>query len=82
MSNEGKLFGKAKRNPNGLRFADLETVLRQCGWTFDRQTGSHRIWYSPRKHRISLPEAGDGKAKAYQVRQFLEQYEKETTYEE
>jgi predicted RNA binding protein YcfA (HicA-like mRNA interferase family) len=54
MSNKEKLLGKAKRNPSGLRFGDLEIVLRQCGWTFDHQTGSHRIWYSPRKHRISL----------------------------
>lgn len=81
VGNKEKLLIKAKRNPNGLRFGDLETVLRQCGWTFDHQTGSHRFWYSPRKHRISLQEARDGKAKGYQVRQFLEQYEKETSYE-
>ena len=75
--NKEKLLGKAKRNPNGFRFSDLEVMLRQCGWTFDRQTGSHgagvisafRIWYSPRKYRISFHEASDGKAKGYQVRQ-------------
>lgn len=90
MGNKEKLLGKAKRNPNGFRFGDFETVLRQCGWTFDRQAGSHgarvisafRIWYSPRKHRISLQEARDGKAKGYQVRQFLERYEKERNDEE
>ena len=82
MGNKEKLLGKAKRNPNGFRFGDFETMLSQCGWTFDRQAGSHRIWYSPRKHRISLQEARDGKAKGYQVRQFLERYEKERNDEE
>jgi predicted RNA binding protein YcfA (HicA-like mRNA interferase family) len=82
MGKKEKLLEKAQRAPQGLKFGDFETLLRQCDWTFDHQTGSHRIWYSPKKHRLSIQEARDGKAKGYQVRQFLAQYEKETTNEE
>ena len=82
MGTRDKLLEKARRNPNGLRFGDLATVLKQCGWTLDHQTGSHQIWYSPQKHRISIQEGRDGKAKGYQVRQFLEQYDQETSNEE
>lgn len=81
VSKKEKTLEKARRNPNGLRFGDFETLLRQCGWTFDHQTGSHRIWYSPTRSRLSLQETRDGKAKGYQVRQFVAQYTKETSDE-
>ena len=81
MSNRDKLLEAARRNPNGLRLGDFETMLKKCGWILDHQTGSHRIWYSPQRHRILIRETRDGKAKGYQVRQFLEQYEREATYE-
>ncbi len=71
-----KLLAKARNNPNGLRFRELETLLQQCGWTFQRQKGSHRYWYSPQKYRISI-QPKDGKAKGYQVRQFLKRYDEE-----
>jgi hypothetical protein len=82
MSDKDSLLEKAKRNPNGLRFGDFQTMLKKFGWTFDHQSGSHCVWYSPRRHRISIQEARGGKAKGYQVRQFLEQYEREATHEE
>jgi len=47
------------------------------GWTFDHQRGSHRIWYSPTGYRLSAQEGRSGKAKGYQVEQFLRQYEVE-----
>jgi len=81
MSNKDRLLETARRNPNGLRFGDFQTMLKKCGWTFDHQTGSHCIWYSPQRNRISIQEGRDGKAKGYQVRQFLEQYEREATDE-
>lgn len=77
-----RLLQRAQRNPNGLRFSEFETLLRHCGWTFDHQTGSHRIWYSPQRHRLSIQEAKDGKAKGYQVRQFLAQYMREQAHDD
>ncbi|WP_238544368.1 type II toxin-antitoxin system HicA family toxin [Gloeocapsa sp. PCC 73106] len=48
-----------------------------CRWEFKRQRGSHRFWYSPNKYRISIQLMKDGKAKAYQIKQFLEAYDRE-----
>lgn len=77
MSKKEKLLEKALRNPGGLSFHDFQTLLRRCGWSFDHQTGSHQIWYSQRSFRISIQVSSNGKAKGYQVRQFLEQLAKE-----
>lgn len=70
MSKKEKLLEKARNNPNGLNFNEFETLLQMCGWTFDRQTGSHRVWYSPGGERLPIQPKGSN-AKGYQVRQFL-----------
>ena len=77
MTQREKLLVRARNNPRGLSFADLQSLLRHAGWTFDHQTGSHQIWYSPSGFRLSIQESRDGKAKGYQVEQFLTQYEVE-----
>jgi predicted RNA binding protein YcfA (HicA-like mRNA interferase family) len=71
MGKKEKLLEKAKHNPQGLRFSEFETLLHLCSWVFDHQTGSHRIWYSPQKARLSIQPTKNGEAKAYQVKQFL-----------
>lgn len=71
-----KLLDKAVENSNGLRFDEFETLLRQCGWIFDRRRGSHRTWYSPAGLRLSVQARGD-RARGYQVRQFLRHYGEE-----
>lgn len=76
MVSQQKLLDKAIRNSNGLRFNEFETLLKQCGWTFDRQRGSHRIWCSPQGVRLSIQPKGN-RAKGYQVEQFLQYYEEE-----
>ena len=75
-----QVAGEATRNPRGLSFNEFETLLKQSGWMFDRQRSSHRIWYSPKGARLSLQAKGN-LAKAYQVRQFLQQYEEELSDE-
>ncbi len=77
MSKSEKLLLKAKNNPDGLSFAEFQTLMERCGWTIDHQSGSHQIWYSPRSHRISVQNRS-GKAKGYQVKQFLLQLAEET----
>ena len=77
MGKKDKLLEKARRNPQGLQFSEFENLLSLCSWTFKRQTGSHRFWYSPEKYRLSIQPRKDGKAKNYQVKQFLEQYDRE-----
>jgi predicted RNA binding protein YcfA (HicA-like mRNA interferase family) len=78
MTKQDKLLKKALNNPNDLAFADFETLLKQQGWVFKRQTGSHAIWHSPKGYRLVIQNK-NGKAKSYQVKQFLVQVEVELT---
>jgi len=70
MTRKEKLLKKARDNPNGLSFTDFVTLMKQAGWVLDHQSGSHQIWYSENGHRISVQNR-KGKAKGYQVKQFL-----------
>jgi hypothetical protein len=71
MTQREKLLARARNNPRGLSFADFQALLRHAGWMLDHQSGSHQIWYSPIGARLSVQEGRDGKAKGYQVEQFL-----------
>ncbi len=77
MNRLEKLLEAARNNPSGLSFRDFEALLKRAGWMFDRQKGSHRIWYSPKNSLLSIQSSG-AKAKGYQVRQFLEVYDRES----
>ena len=37
-----KIIEKMKRQPNGIRVAELDKVLNHYGYTLNRQKGSHR----------------------------------------
>ncbi len=75
MKRKDRLLAKARNAPNSLNFREFEILLSQCGWIFDHQTGSHRIWYSPRRYRLPIQPKGT-QAKQYQVKEFLSQYNK------
>ncbi|QTA84168.1 type II toxin-antitoxin system HicA family toxin [Desulfonema magnum] len=77
MTKSEKLLSKARNNPSGLSFSEFERLLSHNGWTFDHQKGSHRIWRSPGGTRLPVQCSSGGKAKGYQVRQFLKQHGKE-----
>lgn len=76
MGKQDKLLKKVINNPTNLAFADFENLLKQCNWVFKRQTGSHAIWHSPKGYRLVIQNS-QGKAKGYQVKQFLAQIELE-----
>lgn len=76
MSKKEKLLLKARNTPDCLRFNQFETLMEQCGWIFDHQSGSHKIWYSLRGIRMPI-QAKENLAKGYQVRQFLAIYDSE-----
>ena len=70
MGKKEKLLQKALNNPNGLSFKEFETLLGNFGWIFDRQAGSHKIYYSACSTRLPIQNR-KGKAKGYQVKQFI-----------
>jgi len=76
MTKHEKLVNKARQNPHGLTFDEFESLLKQCGWVFKRQNGSHRIWLSPDKQMLPIQPKG-GKAKTFQVKQALQIMENE-----
>jgi predicted RNA binding protein YcfA (HicA-like mRNA interferase family) len=77
MGKKEKLISKARRNLKGLRFEEFENLLRLCEWELRRQSGSHRLWYSPAGYRLPIQPTKNSQAKGYQVKQFLEQYDRE-----
>lgn len=70
MTRRDKLLAKARANPKGLSFAELERLLTHSGFVLARQSSSHRIWLSP-AHRAIPIQPDRGRAKAYQVVQVL-----------
>lgn len=80
MGKTDKLLAKAQNNPAGLSFDDFRKLMKSAGWVEDRQKGSHQIWYSPKLYRLSVQNR-KGKAKDYQVKQFLLQLEREENNE-
>jgi predicted RNA binding protein YcfA (HicA-like mRNA interferase family) len=67
------LLNEARANPAGLRFSEACALAEAFGWTLARSaSGSHRIYKRPGTMAlVVLQERGDGKAKAYQVRQII-----------
>lgn len=72
MAKREKLLEKARNNPKGLRFKELEQLVKSYGFYFDHQEGSHRIHKAEGwPKRLTLQPDKNGKAKPYQVKQAL-----------
>ncbi len=70
--NRRKLLAKARNNLDGLRFSDLVLLVEWAGFTLRGGEGSHHVYLHPDVPEIlGIQRGRDGKAKAYQVRQFL-----------
>jgi frataxin-like iron-binding protein CyaY len=79
MTKYEKLLQRARNNHDGLSFNEFQTLMSRCEWVIDHQSGSHQIWYSPKGYRISVQNR-NGKAKGYQVKQFLARLEEEVNH--
>ena len=67
-----KLLAEMKRNPKGIRFADLCKVCDHFFGTARQSGSSHRVYKTPWQGDPRVNIQNDrGKAKAYQVRQVL-----------
>jgi hypothetical protein len=65
----------ARRSPANVRFNDPCRLVERCGFTLDRQRGSHLIYrHAVRRDvpLVNLQKGSGGKAKPYQVRQVLD----------
>jgi len=71
------ILTKMKRNPKGIRFAELSKVCDQYFGRPRRTATSHCVYRTPwaGDPRVNIQNAR-GKAKAYQVRQVLKAIER------
>ncbi len=68
---ERKLLQKALAGPKNIRFGDMVALVEAFGFRLARVKGSHHIFVHTGVPRLVNLQDVDGKAKPYQVRQFL-----------
>jgi hypothetical protein len=70
--NKLKLLKKLLRSPENIRFGDFVTLVESYGFELKRTSGSHHIFKHPEKPELLNLQNYKGKAKPYQIRQFLD----------
>ena len=76
MVKKRKLLQKALSSPKNVRFSEMVTLAEAFGFHLSRVKGSHHIFVHPEvRELINLQNVG-GKAKPYQIRQFLQLVER------
>lgn len=72
MAKWRKLFEKLVAGSMDIRFDDFLVLLQRFGFVLDRTHGSHHVFIHPDiAELLSVQPRKDGKAKPYQLRQFL-----------
>jgi predicted RNA binding protein YcfA (HicA-like mRNA interferase family) len=71
-----KLLRKLLSGSSNIRFSELQASLEMFGFRLDRISGSHHIYVHPRIPELMNIQDVKGKAKPYQVRQFLAMVER------
>lgn len=71
MMKKRKLLAQAVSGSKNIRFSDMVSLIEAFGFHLSRVSGSHHIFVHPQvPELVNLQEVG-GKAKPYQIRQFL-----------
>mgnify|MGYP001613567185 CR=1 FL=1 len=71
-----KLFQKILLTRNNIRFEDLQKVIEGFNFHLDRVQGSHHIYVRAEIPELVNIQNDKGKAKPYQIKQFLSLVEK------
>ena len=77
MSKKQKILKQILSGSKNISFNDIVTVVEAFGFTLSRVNGSHHIFIHPNIPELVNLQNAKGKAKPYQIRQFLtivEQY--------
>jgi predicted RNA binding protein YcfA (HicA-like mRNA interferase family) len=75
-----KLLQKALSAPQNFRFNDMVKLAEAFGFRLSRKRGSHHIFVHPEVTEFLNLQEVQGKAKPYQIRQFLRLVEKYNLY--
>ncbi|MCL2425295.1 MAG: type II toxin-antitoxin system HicA family toxin [Oscillospiraceae bacterium] len=69
--NKRKLYSKIVQSQKNVRYLDLVLIVEAFGFCCSRQEGSHRIYKRDGIQEFINLQNDNGKAKPYQIKQFL-----------
>lgn len=72
MSKQQKLLQRLLSGSKNLSFADVVSCAEAFGYRLDRVNGSHHIFVHDQIPEVLNLQSVKGKAKPYQVKQFLQ----------
>ena len=73
--NKKKLLAIVINNPKNVRYVDFVSLIEAFGFELYRTKGSHNIYKHPKVVEILNTQNLKGKAKTYQIEQFLDYVE-------
>ncbi|MEB3120123.1 MAG: type II toxin-antitoxin system HicA family toxin [Snowella sp.] len=76
MGKKQKILKQILSGSKNISFNDIVTVVEAFGFTLSRVNGSHHIFIHPEISELVNLQNAKGKAKPYQIRQFLTIVEK------
>ena len=72
MPKRQKILAKLLSGSRNITFLEFVSLLEGYGFELDRTRGSHRIYVHPKiPELLAIQPRQDGKAKPYQLHQFL-----------
>jgi predicted RNA binding protein YcfA (HicA-like mRNA interferase family) len=74
--NKDKLLKKLLGGSKNIRFSDMQHCVEAFGFHISRINGSHHIYVHPDVPELVNIQDVKGKAKPYQIKQFLQLIEK------
>ncbi len=74
--NKRKLLKKVLSGSKDIRFEEMVALAEAFGFHLSRINGSHHIFAHPQVRELVNLQNVDGKAKPYQIRQFLQLVER------
>lgn len=74
--NKRKILERALAGSKNISFSDMIALVEAFGFRLSRVKGSHHIFTHPRVNELVNLQNVRGKAKPYQVRQFLKLVER------
>jgi predicted RNA binding protein YcfA (HicA-like mRNA interferase family) len=72
MTKKQKLIQKLLSGSKNIRFSEAQTAIVAFGFHLTRISGSHHIYTHPDVSELINLQNINGKAKPYQIKQFLE----------
>jgi predicted RNA binding protein YcfA (HicA-like mRNA interferase family) len=71
LNERQKFLQKVLNNPKNVRFLEVKSIVEAFGFKLSRISGSHHIFTHSNLSEIVNLQNVNGRAKSYQVKQFL-----------